>query len=394
MNKRQLLLSVVAPLIAPMIFASNSPISELIGSRGALAASQPAMPAPPKAPKDSLKGKRLCIASPVTIDQLTLFYADMQKAAKQSENGLEITVADAKGDFEKQLAQVEEYVASGNCNAVFYLTVVTKESAEAWGNVAQKAKDAKICMLNHSADWVDNVTMNMSNPHYPAGSMVGEAAAAWYKKNGHGGSVGLLENPTSPGLMDRVKGFQETFQKLVGGDVRFYKAAVNNTAESGAQQAANLLQAHPDMTVMFSWGGDATTGGVQAASEAGKTDPNTFFFGSVDATADQVSMMDKHSGVLQALAWFPFRVSAVVAERGIERCLLGQQIPPTTYVQPLLLTPENGKKIWDALDDQLAPAQAHYFDELQVFFNKPVKTNDPFPDDKDGFVWDGARLAP
>ena len=105
-------------------------------------------------------------------------------------------------------------------------------------------------------------------------------------------------------------------------------------------------------------------------------------------------MMDKHSGVLQALAWFPFRVSAVVAERGIERCLLGQQIPPTTYVQPLLLTPENGKKIWDALDDQLAPAQAHYFDELQVFFNKPVKTNDPFPDAKDGFVWDGARLTP
>ena len=117
MNKRQLLLSVGATLISPMIFASNSPISDLIGSRGAFAAGQPAMPAPPKSPKDSLKGKRLCIASPVTIDQLTLFYADMQKAAKQSENGLEITVADAKGDFEKQLAQVEEYVASGNCSA-------------------------------------------------------------------------------------------------------------------------------------------------------------------------------------------------------------------------------------------------------------------------------------
>ena len=186
-----------------------------------------------------------------------LFYADMQKAAKEVENGLEITVADAKGDFEKQLAQVEEYVASGNCNAVFYLTVVTKESKDAWGNVAQKAKDAKICMVNHSADWVDNVTMNMSNPHYPAGSMVGEAAAAWYKKNGQGGSVGLFgENPTSPGLMDRVKGFQETFQKLVGGDVKFYKAAVNNTAESGAQQAANLLQAHPEMTVMFLHGAE------------------------------------------------------------------------------------------------------------------------------------------
>jgi ABC-type sugar transport system substrate-binding protein len=195
MNKRQLLLSVMAPLIAPMIFAGNSPISGLIGSRGALAASQPAMPAPPKAPKDSLKGKRLCIASPVIIDQLTLFYADMQKAAKQSENGLEITVADAKGDFEKQLAQVEEYVASGNCSAVFYLIVVTKESAEAWGNVAQKGEDAKICMLNHSADWVDNVTMNMSNPHYPAGSMIGEAAAAWYKKNGHGGARACWKTP-------------------------------------------------------------------------------------------------------------------------------------------------------------------------------------------------------
>ena len=282
MNKRSVLLTGAASLGVMFAVASMPPIIGPGGSQSAFAASQPA---PAKAPKDSLKGKRLCIASPVTIDQLTLFYADMQKAAKQSENGLYITVADAKGDFEKQLAQVEEYVAGGNCNAVFYLTVVTKESTEAWRNVAQKAKDANICMVNHSADWVDNVTMNMSNPHYPAGSMIGEAAAAWYKKNGANGSVGLLENPTSPGLMDRVKGFQDTFQKLVGGDVKFYKAAVNNTTESGAQQAANLLQAHADMTVMFSWGGDVTTGGLQAAAEAGKTDPNTFFFGSVDATA-------------------------------------------------------------------------------------------------------------
>ena len=105
-------------------------------------------------------------------------------------------------------------------------------------------------------------------------------------------------------------------------------------------------------------------------------------------------MLDKHSGVLQALAPFALRISAVVAERSIERCLLGQQIPPTTYVLPLLLTGENARKIWDALDDQLAPAQAHYYDELQVFFDKPIKTNDPFPDAKDGFVWDGARLTP
>lgn len=391
MKKRFLTIPGAASLGVALAVASMPLAIGLGGSQPAFAASQPA---PDKAPKDSLKGKRLCIASPVTIDQLTLFYADMQKAAKQSENGLEITVADAKGDFEKQLAQVEEYVASGNCNAVFYLTVVTKESTAAWGSVAQKAKDANICMVNHSADWVDNVTMNMSNPHYPAGSMIGEAAAAWYKKNGANGSVGLLENPTSPGLMDRVKGFQDTFQKLVGGDVKFFKAAVNNTTESGAQQAANLLQAHPDMTVMFSWGGDVTTGGLQAAAEAGKTDPNTFFFGSVDATADQVTMLDQHSGVLQALAWFPFRVSAVVAERGVERCLLGQKIPPTTYVLPLLLTPDNAKKIWDALDNQLTPEQAHYFDELQVFFDKPVKTGDPFPDGKGGFVWDGARLVP
>ena len=190
MNKRYLLLAPLASLIA----LPTSAINGFGGDQAALAA-QPARAAPPKAPKDSLKGKRLCIASPVTIDQLTLFYADMQKAAKKYENGLEITVADAKGDFEKQLAQVEEYVASGNCNAVFYLTVVTKRSKDAWGNVAQKAKDAKICMVNHSADWVDNVTIDMSNPHYPAGSMVGEAAAAWYKKNGQGGSVGLFRIP-------------------------------------------------------------------------------------------------------------------------------------------------------------------------------------------------------
>ena len=110
MNKRQLLLSAMAPLIAPMIFGEQfADVRAHRKPRGDRREPACHAGASAKAPKDSLKGKRLCIASPVTIDQLTLFYADMQKAAKQSENGLEITVADAKGDFEKQLAQVEEY---------------------------------------------------------------------------------------------------------------------------------------------------------------------------------------------------------------------------------------------------------------------------------------------
>src|SRR5690348_9164294 len=102
MIKRSLLLAGTASLGAMLVVAGLPLAIGLGGLKPALAAPDPA---PAKAPKGSLKGKRLCIASPVTIDQLTLFYADMQKAAAQSENGLEITVADAKGDFEKQLAQ-------------------------------------------------------------------------------------------------------------------------------------------------------------------------------------------------------------------------------------------------------------------------------------------------
>src|SRR5262245_44866020 len=63
--------------------------------------------AAPAAPAQaSLKGKRLCITSPVTLEILNIFYDDMRAAAADSGLGLEITVTDAKGDFAKQLADV------------------------------------------------------------------------------------------------------------------------------------------------------------------------------------------------------------------------------------------------------------------------------------------------
>ncbi|HZQ09697.1 MAG TPA: sugar ABC transporter substrate-binding protein [Anaerolineae bacterium] len=378
------LVGIIASACVPITPAAPAPAAPT-------AAAQPTAPA-----QATLKGKRLCITSPVTLEILNIFYDDMRAAAQDSGLGLDITVVDAKGDFAKQLADVEQFIASGDCAAIATVTAVTPEASAAWAKAAQDAKDKGICLVNHSADWVTNATQNLSNPHYPAGYIVGEEAGRWYMAHGAKGEVGTLNAPHSPGLQQRVQGFKDGFKSVVTQDVKIWEADADNSgsAENGAAVAASMLQAHPDIKILFTWGGDSSLGVVQAANEAGHKDPNEFFVGTVEANDASIAAIGKGDTILQAAGWFPYRFSAPAMERAIEWCLLGEKVPPTGYVLPILLKKGNTDEILRAGNHQFLPENAKYFDQYMVYFDTPVKTGDPFPDQKTGHTWKGASTTP
>src|SRR5436190_2609768 len=76
--------------------SGHGPIASLAQTAAATAAGTAA------ATKALLKDKRVGLSSPIEVEILNEFYADMKKEATQPENQIDLVVVDAKGDAVKQ----------------------------------------------------------------------------------------------------------------------------------------------------------------------------------------------------------------------------------------------------------------------------------------------------
>src|SRR3954447_18359340 len=158
----------------------------------------------------SLKGKRVGVASPITVEVLKEFYDDMRRQAKVAGNGEKIVVVDANGDAVKQHTQVDAFVAQKYDAILFFLL-----SVEGWNDAIAKATKGKIGTFNHSASALGGITQNVGLDQAAGGYGPGKFAADWINKN-HGGqaSVGVLGILNDPQLKLRSQGFVTALQKF------------------------------------------------------------------------------------------------------------------------------------------------------------------------------------
>jgi ABC-type sugar transport system substrate-binding protein len=108
---------------AGFVKAGGVVLGGLVAGGGLAGAGLAAKPAKPI----SLKGKKVGVASPITVEILKEFYDDMRNQAKLPQNGESITVVDANGDSVKQHTQVDQFIAQ-NFNAIVMLVL----SAQGW----------------------------------------------------------------------------------------------------------------------------------------------------------------------------------------------------------------------------------------------------------------------
>ncbi len=304
-----------------------------------------------------LTGKRWCVSTPGAIGVLDQMFNNMVTAATKDGNGLQIDFVSGNFDFSKQLADTAQFVASGNCAAIGTITGISSTTAAGWQKAADDAKS---------------------------------------KTHGGSGSVGVLTNPQSPGLMMRVKGFEEGFNSTIGSTGTFFEVAtgVGGGVTESASATASLIQAHRDLKVMFGWGGDTWQGITQAAKEAGKN-TNNFFVGADDIPDAAVNQFSNGTnGLLQAGTQFDYSLAGVAWERSVEWALLGAKAPVFGYVNPILIDKDNAAELVAANMDPLNPKYAHFYNEIIFYFSNPVKTGDPFPDATTGTHWPGVTQVP
>ena len=321
----------------------------------------------------SLANKTVAISSPLDVEVLREFYDDQRDQAKLPGNGEKIIVVDANLDTVKQHTQVDQLIDQGVDAIVLFVLTVT-----GWEDTVARATKKGIGMFNHSASPILGCTQNVGLDQRAAGFAVGRAAAGWIAKTQGGeAQIGVLSILNDPQLALRSAGFKAAIEQYSPNSV-IAREAFAQTRDVGASAAANMLQAVPDLSVIFSGGDDPGLGALTAAREAGKSDSRKFYIGSCDGT--QVVLDEiKKLGIYQATWSFLFAYSATALQRDIEKFLRKQKVHPTRIERGRIVTSLNVNSFQTFSTTPQAPKNQKLFSNPAVmeYSDIKLKTGEP-----------------
>lgn len=182
--------------------------------------------------------------------------------AKAKKKGIKVVVSDAKGDASTQVNQIQDFI-SQKVSAIIYIPA----GATAAGVPVKAAKRAHIPV----------VTVDRNPPSAPGKSFIATDSVAaaktlgdWVikKKNGKG-RLGILQGQigTTP-QVDRQKGFGQALAGAPG--VKVVSQQPADWAQDQAYKVSqDMLQAHPDIDVMWGQADAMALGAAQAAKGTG-----------------------------------------------------------------------------------------------------------------------------
>jgi ribose transport system substrate-binding protein len=181
-----------------------------------------------------------------------------KQAAKQ---GVEVVVADARGDAATQVNQIEDFVTK-KVDAIIYIPA----GATAAGVPVKDAKRADIPIIAVDRNPPDEPADSfIASDSVAAARTLGEHVA---KLTGGEGQVAILQGQigTTPEI-DRNKGFQQALSKDPGLQV-VAKQPADWDQDKGFAIAQNMLQVHPDISVFFGRADAMALGAAQAVRVA------------------------------------------------------------------------------------------------------------------------------
>ncbi len=252
--------------------------------------------------------------------------------------GWELIATDAAGSAAKQVADVDSMIAQG----IDVLFLPPREEKPLIPAV-MKAQAAGIptFLVDRSVD--PNVAK--AGEHYVSflGSDFidqGSRAAEWLIENfdGDQGIIVQLEGTTgSSPANDRKKGFDDRISQ----DERFTIVASQSgdfARDQGRQVMETLLQAHPDVNVVYAHNDEMAIGAIQALELAGRTPGEDVTVVSIDGTRDALqAIIDGKMGVTVESSPFFGPLACEV----MQRYAAGETIEPWVKVEDRIFTADN-----------------------------------------------------
>jgi ABC-type sugar transport system substrate-binding protein len=261
--------------------------------------------------------------------------------ATAEECGWNLIVTDAGGSAAKQVSDVDSMIAQG----IDVLFLPPREEDPLIPAVMRaQAAGIPTFLVDRSV----NPDVAQAGTHYVAflGSDFvdqGRRAAEHMMENfeGEQGLIIELEGTTgSSPANDRKQGFDEA----IAGDARFQileSRSGDFARDEGRQVMETLLQAHPEVNIVYAHNDEMAIGAIQALEAAGRKPGEDVFIYSIDGTRDalQAIIDGKMEVTVESSPFF-----GPLACETMKRYAAGEAIEPWVKVEDRIFTPENAEE--------------------------------------------------
>jgi ABC-type sugar transport system substrate-binding protein len=205
------------------------------------------------------------------------------KSALTAENGFDLKFSDAQQKQENQVSAIRSFIAQG-VDVIAFSPVVTT----GWDNVLQEAKDADIPVI--LTDRAVDVKDKSLYKTFIGSDFVeeGKRAGEWVSQNLGTEPINVVELEGTTGsapAIDRKKGFADAVAG--NSNIKIIASQTGNfTRAEGKQAMEGILQANPDIDVLFAHNDDMGLGAMEAIEAAGKVPGKDIKIVTIDGVKD------------------------------------------------------------------------------------------------------------
>lgn len=263
----------------------------------------------------------------IGVSLLTLgnpFFKEMGDAitAAATARGYTVDVVSAEMDPARQRDQVRDFLT-----ADVVAIILTPADSKAVGTAIRDANEKKVPVF--TADIANlatdaKVVSHVATDNYAGGKQAGQAAI---KALSGKGKVAILDHPEVESGMLRIKGFEEAVATQPGMSV-VAKLPGLGQRDRSFRVAQDILQAHPDVDLIFAVNDPSALGVVAALEGAGKLGQVKVigFDGQPEAKA-AIRDGKMYADAIQ----YPKRIGELAIEK-VARYLAGETVEPTTLI--------------------------------------------------------------
>ncbi|QBY01638.1 sugar ABC transporter substrate-binding protein [Rhodophyticola sp. CCM32] len=243
--------------------------------------------------------------------------------------GVDLRVFDSRQDAALQADMVDQAIALGVDGII-----IQHGLTESMKDAAQRAVDAGISVVAFDVDVENDAIPQVEQSDYLLGRLALDQALA---DNGNAFTAGYVYVPGIAPLDRRNVAWEEVREANPGiTEAAVFGTLDNPIANSIANQARSVLQANPNITVVFAPYDEFAKGVKIAVDEAGLTDDVDIYSADV-STADISAMREPGSAWVATVATNP-AVVGEVSVRALALLLTGEDPGSSIVVPPTLIT--------------------------------------------------------
>ena len=210
--------------------------------------------------------------------------------------------------------------------------------------------DAGLTVVTYNVQPSEVVAPRVFANDYDGPLIVGCNAARYYQEKfgDKPAIIGVVDLPQLPQVQDRKNGFLKGFLSVIPTAVVAQAVDGGGVIDKANAAAADLLQGHPEVNVIFGINNDSSLGAIAALKAAGSYSPDWGVVASVDGSEPVMAELGSDESPLKAESGYPPYDFSIATFNLLGATVAGTTTPDTQVVvgYPPIKPTAEGIKTW------------------------------------------------